>query len=62
MACCWVTLAEQNVGGSAKEWRHAAKTRWSKFGSKDYEQVIALIRRFLKSDPFEDRRVLRGNK
>jgi hypothetical protein len=40
-------LAEANVGGHKKEWKEAAKTRWSKFGSDDYEQVIALIRQSL---------------
>jgi hypothetical protein len=44
-------LAEANVGGHAKEWKQAAKTRWSKFGSDDYQQVIALIRQSLKGDP-----------
>lgn len=45
------SLAELNVGGNAKEWRRAAKTRWSRFGSEDYEQVIALIRESLNGDP-----------
>ena len=45
------SLAELNVGGNAKEWRQAAKTGWSKFGSKDYEHVIALIRQSLKFQP-----------
>lgn len=44
-------LAEANVGGHAKEWRQAAKTRWSKFGSDDYEHVIALIRQSLNGAP-----------
>jgi hypothetical protein len=44
-------LAEANVGGNAKEWKQAAKTRWSKFGSEDYEEVVALIRRSLKGAP-----------
>lgn len=37
-------LARQNVGGNKKEWRQAANTGWSNFGSDDYERVIALIR------------------
>jgi hypothetical protein len=45
------SLAELNVGENAKEWKLAAKTRWSKFGLEDYEQVIALIRRSLKGGP-----------
>ncbi len=44
-------LAEANVGGHAKEWKQAAKTRWSKFASDDYEQVIALIRQSLNGAP-----------
>lgn len=44
-------LAEANVGGHRKEWKQAAKTRWSKFGPEDYEQVIALIRQSLKGAP-----------
>ena len=45
------TLAELNVGGNAKEWKRAAKTRWSKFTSDDYEQVIQLIRQSLNGAP-----------
>ena len=44
-------LAEASVGGHRQEWKQAAKTRWSKFGSDDYEQVIALIRHSLKGAP-----------
>jgi hypothetical protein len=44
-------LVEANVGGHAKEWKQAAKTRWSKFESDDYEQVIALIREALNGAP-----------
>jgi hypothetical protein len=44
-------LAEANVGGHRKEWKLAAKTRWSKFESDDYEQVIALIRQSLEGAP-----------
>jgi hypothetical protein len=44
-------LAELNVGGHAKDWSQAAKTRWSKFGSEDYEHVIALIRQSLGDGP-----------
>jgi hypothetical protein len=45
------SLSELNIGGNGKEWKQAAKTRWSKFGSEDYEQVIALIRQSLKGNP-----------
>jgi hypothetical protein len=38
------TLAAANVGGYVREWKQAAKTRWSKFESSDYEQLISLIR------------------
>ncbi len=41
-------LAEQNVGGSAGEWKLAAKTRWFRFASGDYERLIDLIRQSLK--------------
>lgn len=44
-------LTEANVGGHADEWKRAAKTRWSKFESDDYEQVIALIRQSLEGAP-----------
>ena len=44
-------LADANVGGHRKEWKQAARTRWSKLGSDDYEQVIALIRQSLKGAP-----------
>jgi hypothetical protein len=37
-------LAAENVGGHEREWKQAAKTRWSKFDSGDYERVIVLIR------------------
>jgi len=45
------SLAELNVGGNAKMWRRAARKRWSKFESQDYEQVVALIQRSLKRAP-----------
>jgi hypothetical protein len=44
-------LADAHIGGYTKQWRQAAKTRWSKFGADDYEQVIALIRHSLKGAP-----------
>ena len=44
-------LADANVGGHRQEWKQAAKTRWSKFGSEDYERVIALVRQSLKGAP-----------
>jgi hypothetical protein len=44
------TLAKQNTGGNAKDWKQAAKTGWSKFGSEDYERVILLIRRSMNGD------------
>jgi hypothetical protein len=45
------TLAAANVGGYGKDWKRAAKTRWSKFDSSDYEEVIALIRQASKGSP-----------
>lgn len=45
------TLADQDVGGYAKQWRQARRRRWSKFSSEEYEQVITLIRRYLKGAP-----------
>jgi hypothetical protein len=44
-------LAELNVGGYAKEWKHAAHNRWSKFDSDDYEAVIDRIRKSLHGGP-----------
>ncbi len=44
-------LAEADVGGHAKEWKLAARTRWSKFGLQEYERVVALIRRSVKGAP-----------
>jgi hypothetical protein len=38
------TLAKKNVAGKRAEWRQAAMTGWSNFGSDDYERVIELIR------------------
>ena len=45
------SLADANVGGKARQWKQAAKTRWSKFGSDEYEQVIAFIRQSLNGGP-----------
>ena len=44
-------LVELNVGGHASAWKQAAKTRWSRFGSEDYEHVIQLIRQSLNGAP-----------
>lgn len=38
------TLAKRNVAGKGKDWREAAVTGWSNFGSDDYERVVQLIR------------------
>lgn len=37
-------LYRQNVGGLRHEWSKAKTTRWSKFTSEQYENVIASIR------------------
>ena len=40
-------VAKFNLVGpdwDTKEWKQAAKTRWSKFASNDYDQMIAVIR------------------
>ena len=37
-------LAAVNYGGNAKQWRQFRNSRWSKFDSSTYEEVIALIR------------------
>ena len=38
------TLAKRNIGGYAKQWRHARSARWSKLTSDEYENLIHLIR------------------
>jgi hypothetical protein len=40
-------LAAENFGGEAKKWRKFRQSRWSKFDSETYEEVILLIRRVL---------------
>ena len=45
------TLADLNIGGYAKQWRQAARTRWSNLNSEKYEEVIELIRKSLKGEP-----------
>lgn len=40
-------LRRANFGGNAELWREAARTRWSKFDSEQYEAVIDDIRRGL---------------
>jgi len=45
-------LAELNVGGFGKQWKKARETRWSKFTSGQYEEVIRLIRKALRDEPF----------
>ena len=37
-------LYDQNVGGLRRQWSKARATRWSKFTSDEYEEVIASIR------------------
>lgn len=39
-----VELCKQNFGAKGKFWREANLKRWSKFSSKEYEEVIHLIR------------------
>lgn len=45
------SLARLNIGENAKEWKQAAKTRWSKLSSEQYEKLIELIRQSLKGEP-----------
>jgi hypothetical protein len=45
------TLALNDVGGLAKQWRKFRQKRWSKLGSQDYESVIGLIRTVVKAQP-----------
>ena len=44
-------LAELDVGGFQKQWKSLGAIRWSKFNSKQYEQVIDLVRRVLPDQP-----------
>jgi hypothetical protein len=41
------SLADNNFGGHAREWRRFLMTRWSKFDSKTYQSVIDLMRNSL---------------
>jgi hypothetical protein len=45
------TLAKGEFGGEPTLWHDAAKKRWSKFDSADYELVIQAIRRGLAGRP-----------
>ena len=45
------TLADVNLGGYERQWQQAGRTRWSKFNSEQYEQVIALVRDCLNGEP-----------
>ncbi len=38
------SLYENDVGGLRAEWQRARKLRWSKLGSKQYEDVIRAVR------------------
>ena len=44
-------LADANVGGHATVWRQAAKMRWSRFNSDDYERVIGFVRQSMAGAP-----------
>lgn len=44
-------LADDDIGGFAKEWKVARRKRWSKFNSEDYESVIAVARKSLPTEP-----------
>jgi hypothetical protein len=44
------TLAKRNIAGRRKDWKEAADTGWSNFGSDDYERVIQLIRLSMAGD------------
>jgi hypothetical protein len=44
-------LADQNIGGYCQEWLRLLNTRWSKFNSDQYEEVIALVRRSIPGRP-----------
>ena len=45
------SLADNDFGGNAKQWRRARRKRWSKLSSDEYEQVITLIRECLAGEP-----------
>jgi hypothetical protein len=44
-------LADADVGGNAATWKRAARIRWSRFSSTDYEDVIDAIRQSLDGRP-----------
>jgi hypothetical protein len=44
-------LADADVGGNASTWKRAARIRWSRFSSTDYEDVIDAIRQSLDGRP-----------
>ena len=41
------SLYEKNIGGLNKKWKTARETRWSKFNSNQYEDVISAIKQAL---------------
>jgi hypothetical protein len=43
-------LYKQNIGNQKEAWNKAKKTRWSKFNSDDYEEVIQAIKISIKED------------
>lgn len=54
-------LAEQNVGGMAKQWRKFSKLGWSKYSSGEYQDVIDHFRQVLGEVPlWEIERYWRG--
>ena len=44
-------LAGRDIGGFGQGWKKARKKRWSKFSSRDYENVIAAARKHLRDQP-----------
>jgi hypothetical protein len=45
------SLGDHDFGGHKKEWRSAARARWSNFGPAEYQGVVALIRESLGAKP-----------
>ena len=45
------TLAQEDVGGHAKQWRQARMARWSRLTSAEYQHLIRLIRESLNGEP-----------
>ena len=44
-------LARGGVGGQGAAWKKARRTRWSKFDSKQYQEVIDAVRAALPDKP-----------